>query len=75
MKTTSIFVTIAGIIITIYCIIYFRPGLNVVDSEPMTVNPSHAMTSEWPIFIGLLTTFVGITFYFVSTHTRTAKKR
>jgi hypothetical protein len=75
MKTTSIFITIAGIIITIACLIYFKPALDVVDSETMTVGGSSAAkTSEWPLFIGLLTTFVGITFYFVSTHDRTAKK-
>jgi uncharacterized BrkB/YihY/UPF0761 family membrane protein len=75
MKTSSIFITIAGIAITIFCIIYFRPALNVVDSDPMTANPSGVRTTEWPIFIGLLTTFVGITFYFVATHDRTAKKK
>jgi hypothetical protein len=76
MKTTSIFLTLAGIIITIFCIVYFKPALNVVDSDTMTVGGSGAAkTSEWPLFIGILTTFVGIVFYFVSTHDRAAKKR
>ncbi len=75
MKTTSIFITIAGIIITIACLVYFKPALDAVDSETMTIGGSSgAKTSEWPLFIGLLTTFVGITFYFVSTHDKTAKK-
>ena len=75
MKTTSIFITIAGIIITIACLVYFKPALDVVDSDTMTIGGSSASkTSEWPLFIGLLTTFVGITFYFVATHDKTAKK-
>jgi ABC-type Fe3+-siderophore transport system permease subunit len=75
MKTRSILIIIAGVIITIFCLIYFRPALNVVDSDPMTATPSGAKTSEWPIFLGLLTTFVGITFYIVATNDRTAKKK
>jgi hypothetical protein len=74
MKATSIFLTIAGIAITIFCITYFRPALNAVDSDAMTINPKGAMTSEWPLFIGILTTFVGITFFFVSNSNKTAKK-
>ncbi len=75
MKTTSIFITIAGIIITIFCLVYFKPALDVVDSETMTIGGSSAAkTSEWPLFIGLLTTFVGITFFLVATLDKTAKK-
>ena len=71
MKATSILVTIAGIAIIIFCLTYFRPALNVADSDAMTINPKGAMTSEWPLFVGILTTFVGITFFFVA---MTAKK-
>ena len=71
MKATSIFITLAGIAILIYCLMYFRPALNVADSDAMTINPKGAMTSEWPLFVGILTTFVGITFFFVA---MTAKK-
>ena len=74
MKTTSIFLTLAGIAITIICLVYFRPALNVVDSDTMTINPGGGKTAEWPLFIGILTTFVGVTFYFVATHSKTAKK-
>jgi hypothetical protein len=74
MKTTSIFVTLAGIAIIIICLVYFRPALDVVDSETMTTGPNGAKTSEWPLFIGILTTFVGIVFYFVATHDKTAKR-
>jgi len=74
MKATSIFITLAGIAITVFCLIYFKQGVNAVDSDAMTLNPKHAMTSEWPLFIGILTTFVGITFYFVATHDKTAKR-
>ncbi|MFI5159760.1 MAG: hypothetical protein ACHQHN_00715 [Sphingobacteriales bacterium] len=75
MKTTSIFIIIAGVIITIACLVFFKPALNVVDSDTMTVWGSNpAKTSEWPLFIGILTTFVGITFFIVATHQKTAKK-
>jgi hypothetical protein len=76
MKTTSIFLTLIGIAIIILCVTYFKPALDVVDSETMTVWGSNpAKTSEWPLFIGILTTFVGVTFYFVATHDKTAKKK
>jgi len=74
MKATSIFITLAGIAIIIICLLYFKPALNAVDSDAMTINPKGGMTSEWPIFIGILTTFVGITFFFVATQDKTAKK-
>ena len=66
MKRKSIIILIAGVAITVFCIIYFRSVLNVVDSDPMTVNPSGDKVSSWPLFIGLYTTFVGAVFYFVS---------
>ncbi|MDB5133531.1 MAG: hypothetical protein JWP37_134 [Mucilaginibacter sp.] len=66
MKRVSIALTIIGIILIFVAIYYFRPALNVVDSDPMTVNPQGIRTTEWPLFIGILTTFVGICFYFIS---------
>jgi hypothetical protein len=71
MKATSILITIVGIAILIYCLTYFRPALNAVDSDALTSNPKGGMTSEWPLFIGILTTFVGITFSYIAF---TAKK-
>jgi amino acid transporter len=65
MKRTSIIIIIIGIAITIACIVYFKPALNPVDSDTMTVNSHGIKTAEWPLFIGLLTTFVGICFYFI----------
>ncbi|MGZ3767569.1 MAG: hypothetical protein ACXVB0_05950 [Mucilaginibacter sp.] len=66
MKKTSILLIIIGVVVTIACIVYFKPVLNPVDSDPMTVNSHGIKTSEWPIFIGILTTFVGICFYFIA---------
>ena len=74
MKLISIIITLVGLAVLIYCLTYFRPALNAVDSDALTVNPKGAMTSEWPLFIGILTTFVGITFFFVSLSDKTAKK-
>jgi amino acid transporter len=65
MKKTSIVIIIVGIAITIACIVYFRPAINVADSDSMTVGPNGVKTSEWPLFIGILTTFVGVCFYFI----------
>ena len=65
MKRTSIIIIIVGVAITIACLVYFRPALNPVDSDTMTVNPQGIRTTEWPLFIGLLTTFVGVCFYFI----------
>jgi amino acid transporter len=65
MKRTSIIIIIVGVAITIACLVYFRPALNVADSDTMTVNPQGIKTTEWPLFIGLLTTFVGICFFFI----------
>jgi len=66
MKRTSIIIFLAGLIITIYCIIYFRPVIDAVDNETMTVNPAGAKVSEWPLFVGLYTMFVGAVFFVVS---------
>ena len=65
MKRTSIIIIIIGIAITIACIVYFKPALNAVDSDTMTVNSHGVRTAEWPLFIGILTTFVGVCFYFI----------
>lgn len=66
MKKTSILLIIIGVAVTIACIVYFKPVLNPVDSDTMTVNPKGIKTSEWPLFIGLLTTFVGVCFFLIS---------
>ena len=73
MKRVSILLIVIGIISIFFAIYYFRPALNPVDSDPMTVNPSGVRTSEWPIFIGILTTFVGVCFYFISTSAKAKK--
>ena len=65
MKRTSIVIIIIGVAITIACLVYFKPMLNPVDSDTMTVTSHGEKTSEWPLFIGLLTTFVGVCFYFI----------
>jgi uncharacterized BrkB/YihY/UPF0761 family membrane protein len=70
MKRTSVIIFLAGVIITIYCIIYFRPVLDVVDSDTMTVNPSGDKVAPWPLFVGLYTAFVGAVFYYVSHSSR-----
>ena len=73
MKATSIIVIIIGVAITIFCLTYFKPALNVADSDTMTINPKGGMTSEWPLFIGLLTTFVGVCFFIVSLNKKAAR--
>ena len=65
MKKISILLVIIGVAVTIACLVYFRPLANPVDSDAMTVNPQGIKTSEWPLFIGILTTFVGVCFYFI----------
>ena len=67
MKNISILLVIVGIAVIIYCLTYFHPLINAVDSDTMTANSNGTRTSEWPLFIGILTTFVGICFYFIST--------
>lgn len=66
MKITSILLIIAGIIVMIFCILHFKTVVNPVDSDAMTITPDGSKVSTWPIFIGIILTFVGITFYFVS---------
>ena len=66
MKITSILLFITGVIFTIVCLIYFRPKINAVDSDPMTANPGGGMVAEWPIFIGIILVFVGAVFFYIS---------
>ncbi len=63
---------VAGIILTIFLIIYFRDVVNPVDSEPMSIKPGGGMSSEWPLFIGIIFTFVGVVFYYVSDYKKGA---
>jgi hypothetical protein len=66
MKKISIALFIAGIIITIGLVIYYRGQVNAVDSDSMTIDRSGNQVSEWPVFIGIIFTFVGAVFYYVS---------
>ncbi len=66
MKKISILLIVVGVIVTIGLIIYFRGVVNPVDSDAMTIDRSGSQVSEWPLFIGIIFTFVGIVFYYVS---------
>ncbi len=66
MKKVSVLLIIVGIIITIGLIIYYRSAVNPVDSDAMTINRSNGQSSEWPLFVGIIFTFVGCVFYYVS---------
>ncbi|MDF2434310.1 MAG: hypothetical protein JWP44_3941 [Mucilaginibacter sp.] len=66
MKKISILLLVVGVIVTIGLIIYFRSVVNPVDSDSMTIDRSGNQVSEWPLFIGIISTFVGILFYYVS---------
>jgi hypothetical protein len=66
MKKISIVILILGISFTIFCIFYYKLVLDVVDSDTMTVKPGGEKVSEWPLFIGIYTTFVGATFFYAS---------
>jgi amino acid transporter len=66
MKKVSVLLIVVGIIVTIGLIIYFRSVVNPVDSDSMTISRSGSQVSEWPLFIGIIFTFVGIVFYYVS---------
>jgi hypothetical protein len=66
MKKTSILLLVVGVIVTIGLIIYFRSVVNPVDSDSMTIDRSGNQVSEWPLFIGIILTFVGMLFYYVS---------
>jgi uncharacterized integral membrane protein len=45
---------------------YFKPRINAVDSDPMTVGNTSSMVAEWPIFIGIILVFVGGVFFYIS---------
>ena len=66
MKKISILLFIVGIIITIGLVIYFRGQVNPVDSDAMTIDRSGNQVSEWPIFIGIILTFVGGVFFYAA---------
>jgi hypothetical protein len=66
MKKISVLLFVAGVIITIGLVIYFRAVVNPVDSDSMTIDRSGNQVSEWPLFIGIIFTFVGAVFYYVS---------
>lgn len=66
MKKTSAVLFILGLIITIGLVIYFRSVINPVDSDSMTIDRSGSQVSKWPVFIGIILTFVGGVFYYVS---------
>ena len=57
---------VVGVIVTIGLIIYFQSVPNAVDSNSMTIDRSGNEVSKWPIFIGIIFTFVGAVFYYVS---------
>jgi uncharacterized membrane protein len=59
---------VAGIIVTIGLIIYYKSIINPVDSEPMSISPNGEMASEWPLFIGIILVFVGAVFYYVAAY-------
>lgn len=66
MKKISAFLFVAGIIVTIALVIYYRTQVNPVDSDPMAINGSGGQTSRWPIFIGIILWFVGSVFSYVA---------
>ncbi len=66
MKKISLILLVVGIILTIGLIIYFRSVVNPVDSDPMTISRSGSQVSEWPLFIGIIFTFVGGVFFYVA---------
>ena len=73
MKKFSILLFVVGIIVTIGLIIYFRSEINPADSDAMTIDRSGSQVSEWPLFIGIIFTFVGAVFYYVSHYDKKAK--
>jgi hypothetical protein len=72
MKIISIFLFITGVIVTIGLIIYFRSVVNPVDSDAMTIDRSGNQVSEWPLFIGIILTFVGALFFYVANNEKKA---
>jgi uncharacterized integral membrane protein len=73
MKKVSVILLVVGIIVTIGLIIYFRSQVNPVDSDYMAIDRSGHQVSRWPIFIGIILTFVGGVFYYVSHTEKKAK--
>jgi hypothetical protein len=73
MKKVSVILFIVGIIVTIGLIIYFRSVVNPVDSDSMTISRSGSKVSEWPLFVGIIFTFVGCVFYYVSHYEKKSK--
>lgn len=66
MKKISVLLIIVGIIITIGLVIYYKDVVNPVDHDSITIAHDGSMTAKWPLFIGIIFTFVGIVFYYVS---------
>jgi len=66
MKKISILLFIAGVIVTIGLIIYYKSVVNPVDSDSMTINGSGDMIAKWPLFIGIILVFVGAVFFYIS---------
>jgi len=75
MKKISILLIIIGVAVIIYCLYFFHPLLNAADSDTMSVNPHGTRSPQWPLFIGILTTFVGICFYFIGVDEEKKKAR
>ena len=75
MKKISILLIIIGIAVIIYCLYFFHPLLNAVDSDSMSVNPHGVRSPQWHLFIGILTAFVGICFYFIGVDEEKKKAR
>jgi hypothetical protein len=73
MKKISVLLFIVGIIVTIGLVIYFRSVVDAVDSDSMTIDRSGNQVSKWPIFIGIILTFVGAVFYYASHNEKGAK--
>jgi hypothetical protein len=73
MKKVSVILLIVGIIVTIGLIVYYKSQVNPVDSDSMAIDGNGFQTSRWPIFIGIIFTFVGGLFYYVSHSEKKAK--
>ncbi len=74
MKKISVLLIVVGLIVTIGLIIYFKSVSNPVDSGSMTIDRGGNMVSEWPLFIGIILTFVGCVFYYVSHYEKKKSK-
>jgi len=64
---------IIGVIITVALIIYYKSVPDLVDSDSMTIAPDGHMVSKWPIFIGIIFTFVGCVFFYVAQSEKNAE--